>query len=268
MGSLLGLLRSRVTTVRHAAVEALGRLEDPKAATRLIAFIDNGSEETVIRYAALEALGKIVRRVSLPEEGIEGETEEALCAALADPSPLIRATAAKVIGLLGLSELASDLENVLKDASVHVRWQATQALGRAGTRASLTPLRGMLADEQVVFGRKISTLAWRAMAWTALREVARAGNSGLRALGTHLRRWAKRVGQGTSACLRVLWSHLRRGTEEAARAARPHLHALWSCLGRGMEKSRRAVGPHSHALWNRLKQRVKKAIRPDRDVSA
>lgn len=64
-----------------------------------------------------------------------------------DESEVLRATAAKILGLRKVTEATRVLMDVLMDESIAVREQAALALGRIGSPAAITPLYQTLIDE-------------------------------------------------------------------------------------------------------------------------
>lgn len=89
-----------------------------------------------IRVNALEALSATPRRV-----------EPLVRAALADPVPAVRITAAVVIGNIRLDSSASFVEPLLNDSLLPVRASAAYALKRCGREVDMTPIAELLQDE-------------------------------------------------------------------------------------------------------------------------
>lgn len=88
-----------------------------------------------VRVNSIEALSGSPRRV-----------EPIVRAALVDPSPAVRITAAVVVGNAKLESSASFVEPLTQDPLLPVRASAVYAMKRCGRNVDLTPLGQLLAD--------------------------------------------------------------------------------------------------------------------------
>lgn len=88
-----------------------------------------------VRVNAIEALSGTPRRL-----------EPILRAALVDPVPALRITAAVVVGNIKLESSASFVEPLMSDPVLPVRAAAAYALKRCGRSPDMTPLADLLAD--------------------------------------------------------------------------------------------------------------------------
>lgn len=155
VASLVDRLTDRSPDVRNAAVRALGRIGDPTAAAALLTVLDGPYRvptQGVVR--ALVGFGPV--------------TAPDLVPALRDPSDVVRAEVAGVLGLLRAPSAAPPLIRVLtEDASTDVRARAAKALGLIGHPAALAPLVAAVGSGQPA--------ALRPAAATALGELGAAG---------------------------------------------------------------------------------------------
>jgi len=104
-------------------------------------------DNRLARIHAIWGLGQLARS----EPGRIGPVRELL----ADSDPEIRAQAAKTLGDVRDTTASPALVAALTDAAPRVRFFATEALGRIGASAAITPIAGMLAadDAQDVYLR-------------------------------------------------------------------------------------------------------------------
>jgi HEAT repeat protein len=90
------------------------------------------------------------RRTALNGLGYTGSQEAAAFLAgpggLRDPDFRLRAVAARSLGILGFSEMAEKLLDLLGDPVAEVRWTAALVLGRLGDRKAVSPLMERLSD--------------------------------------------------------------------------------------------------------------------------
>jgi HEAT repeat protein len=90
------------------------------------------------------------RRTALNGLGYIGSQEAAAFLAgpggLRDPDFRLRAVAARSLGILGFSEMAEKLLDLLDDPVAEVRWTAALVLGRLGDRKAVGPLMERLSD--------------------------------------------------------------------------------------------------------------------------
>lgn len=118
--------------VRSAAVRAIGRIGDPAGVTVLVSALRPGHE--VPRRIVAQALLRI---------GAGGAPE--LIDALSAPTVQVSATAADVLGLLGIVEAAPTLVEMAAEGSdPRLRRAAVTALGRIGTPSALPVAMGAL----------------------------------------------------------------------------------------------------------------------------
>lgn len=155
---LAALLHDGDAEVRLVAARALGRAGAPgalgtdgtgvvsgapaapaAAARALIGALGGGTGGAVTAGSAPAAPPDVVARALLL---IGPPAAAALVAALHDPSPVVRLTAAEVLGRLGATAASRPLEDVvLRDAVAEVRARAATALGRLGLPSAVAPLR-------------------------------------------------------------------------------------------------------------------------------
>lgn len=125
---LCGLLQDRIPEVRMVAARALGRLRNPAGAAPLLRSLAGGGTPAGVVAKALVRIGP----AGAP----------ALGAALVHDDPLVRATAAQVLGLIGPTPAADRLIPMLvEEPYIEVQTMAVRSLGQLGTRAALTALR-------------------------------------------------------------------------------------------------------------------------------
>jgi HEAT repeat protein len=148
------------------AVEALGRIADPRVVTLLCNALR--SPEPAVCLAATDALGKVggteavaalipclrnshtqIRAESARALGILGATEASphICQMLQDHDWEVRREAATALGKLNSPETLEPLAKVLEDADADVREAAAVALGRMRDRRAVGPLVLALKDE-------------------------------------------------------------------------------------------------------------------------
>jgi HEAT repeat protein len=156
-------LRSRRAWKRARAAYALGDMQCAEATPDLLTALDDRSGE--VRAAAARSLGRLkASDLTLPlieaflarrvPRGIAGVALVELGPAavpellrIADhPEPQVRATAVRLLGLVGDSGDSAVAVRALRDPSAEVRASAAEALGRIGTSASETDLRAALGD--------------------------------------------------------------------------------------------------------------------------
>lgn len=181
--SLLAALDGQEAGVRIAAIRALGRIADQRAAERLAAFVKKG--DSAVGRWAIWALGKIKDRRGVPAlmDALQdddprtrefaawalGETGEpaigALIAALGAERAETRDRAVHALGVIG-QPAAAPLTASLKDANGFVRANAAQALGIIGCSDAVPALLPLMKDENSLV---------RSRAAGALGKVAGAG---------------------------------------------------------------------------------------------
>jgi HEAT repeat protein len=130
-GGVARLLDDPEPAVREAAVRALATLRCGDEAGRLRTLASDGGDDR-LRAHAVRALIKLRELAPL------------LPGLLHDPSPLVRALAARSVPAPVAADLAADLADLLAgDPEPHVRSAAARSLGRAG-RAAAEPLTAAL----------------------------------------------------------------------------------------------------------------------------
>jgi HEAT repeat protein len=112
---------------------ALGRGED---APHLLGAMRDESQ--AVRRAAAEALAGIG---GAPGPATRAEVEDALCFALADEAPEVRAAAARTLGTLASGRAVEALAGACADGDPSVRAAAARALGTIGGSAAFDALR-------------------------------------------------------------------------------------------------------------------------------
>lgn len=184
-------LHARSAVRRATAAELLGAAAYAPAVPELAALLHDDDAE--VRLVAARALGRAGApgAVGVLEDDATGRAAQALLAALAgerpaappdvvarsllllgapatgalrtalsDPSALVRLTAAEVLGRLGASAAAGDLEDlVLRDGSDAVRARAATALGRLGAPTSASALRAATSPSSAASVRRAAAVA-------------------------------------------------------------------------------------------------------------
>jgi len=192
--------------VRAAAVDALGRLGDPRCGPALIARLHDQSRHQRARlFEALRAQGTAVtpiliatlrestehRAMTVDILGIIGGTAsvEVLLEFSADEDPAVRAASLRALGSIGLDDRSFYYAlRGLEDADADVRAMAAWALGRSGRQAAVPYLSGRLDDEWLV----------AAHCATGLRRLGRAGV-------VALERAAASTGVGADLARQMVW---------------------------------------------------------------
>ena len=132
---LVAALKSDSYQQRKAAVDALSRLEDPRALRPLVSALRD--PDSHVRVSVVEALS----RLGNPE------AIDALIMALKDEFVPVRATAAEVLGKIGGSKALTPLTVALRDKSWDVRRSAVEALGKSNDPRAVDPLLPLLRDK-------------------------------------------------------------------------------------------------------------------------
>ncbi|HYE98049.1 MAG TPA: HEAT repeat domain-containing protein [Planctomycetota bacterium] len=133
---LLGLLRGDAEQGRRNAQWALGRCPREKVARPLRALLGAGDVEP--RVHALGVLEEVRAAEALPE----------ILPLLDDPSPSLRAAAAKAVGTLGGRSASGRLRALLRDDAPVVRAHAAGALGFLEIREAGVELARLLEDPE------------------------------------------------------------------------------------------------------------------------
>ena len=137
--ALLTVLNDENPTVRLAAVEALGNLEDPRAVDALVQALRTDADARV-REAAANALGEIDSARAVP----------GLIAALgAEKVTAVRAKIAWALGEIDDARAVDALGAAVRDAEAEVRRQAVWALGEIGSPSAIPRLIPVLRDADV-----------------------------------------------------------------------------------------------------------------------
>jgi hypothetical protein len=165
------VLRDRDPDVRQVATRALGRIEDPAAVLPLIETL--GADRPVPKHIVAQAVRRLgpsvlpalsaavnhtdpeVREVAIETLGMAGghDAAPAIIAALgADDVAVVRARAARALGMLGLPSAERPLLDATQDAEPDVRAAAVQALADLGAPA-VPRMRELLGDPDYTVAR-------------------------------------------------------------------------------------------------------------------
>ncbi|TNM67443.1 HEAT repeat domain-containing protein [Streptomyces sp. NP160] len=157
---LAALLHDRDAEVRLVAARALGRAGAPGA----VGVLDDDATGRAARALLAALAGE--RPAAPPDVAarslllLGAPATGALRAALAAPTPLVRLTAAEVLGRLGASSATRDLEDlVLRDATDAVRARAATALGRIGAPTAASALRAATSPSSAPAVRRAAVVA-------------------------------------------------------------------------------------------------------------
>src|SRR6266536_1248439 len=139
----VALSTSLVPALARTAVLRLPKRQSPTSLTPLQLEIQKqrqrlNSLEVEERRAAVMRLGRLRRP----------EASSVALAALNDPVPIVRATAAAAILSLPANESAAALAPLLNDKDEFVRQEASYALGTTGSRSAVTPLIERLTTDK------------------------------------------------------------------------------------------------------------------------
>ena len=200
--SLVGRLDDRHEEVRAAAVEALGRLGDPRGLAPLVEGLwdDSGLQHTRV-VLALREFGATAVEPLLSHErrhhaatatiadllGAVGETSalEPLTEWCNDRHPEVRAAALRALGTMGTCDRTfSYALRALSDESVEVRAAAARALARSRRREAAPYLGKALHDEWEVAVESAHGL--RELGAEGLAELRRAKTAAARALARQM----------------------------------------------------------------------------------
>ena len=199
---LIGRLDDRHEEVRAAAVEALGRLGDPRALAPLVEGLwdDSGLQHARVVLALREFGAPAVEPLLSHERrhhaatatiadllGAVGETSalEPLTAWCNDEDPGVRAAALRALGTMGTCDRTYDYAlRGLADESVEVRAAAARALARSRRREAAPYLGRGLHDEGEVAVESAHGL--RDLGAEGLEELQRAKTAAARALARQM----------------------------------------------------------------------------------
>jgi HEAT repeat protein len=182
------------------AVIAVSSLDDDRLAQHLLEFIAIGTwagKPFVVPPPLRSAYARTrLRTLFLPGAGMDSaRAERTLLRAMHDKRPVVRETAAQILGIFGSPAATPELIGALHDPSPAARVQAAKALGRVGDAAAVPALLNALhgADEQlgsVIFSSLVrlghlavpalvetsnSNSAW--MRWNSVRALGGIGDS-------------------------------------------------------------------------------------------
>jgi len=118
--ALVHALNDQSSSIRHRAVEALGRIGNDKAISALLNALSDTSSK--VRLSAALALGQIGSNKAV----------DALLPILQDEDSNVRSSAAKALGQLGSDKAVSALLKALRDKNRTVRSTAADALAQMG----------------------------------------------------------------------------------------------------------------------------------------
>lgn len=118
--TLLRLMRPPESPMRANAIQALGRLKDPRAIDPLVEFVARGESE---RYAAIEAL-----------KMFGPEAEEAVLSLFEEKSLETRRAACQILEQVGTAASLDTLREAMLDPDRQLRDQASQAVGAIAAR--------------------------------------------------------------------------------------------------------------------------------------
>lgn len=131
---LVSILDHAPYSMRIAAVEALGRVDDPRILKPIIGALQ--SPEAGVCVAALDVISRLVTP----------DAWEGVAAVLRHPDARVRAMAAEALGKLGVAEAGAALRPLLEDANWEVRKAAAEALGLLRDPQAVAGLCAKLAD--------------------------------------------------------------------------------------------------------------------------
>lgn len=135
--------------IRGAAVEALGKMKDPRVVDCLISALNNPDSEVQIREKATKTLGIIK----------DPRAIEPLFVALNDTHSWVRGEAAKALGNFRDPRAVEPLIAALNDTNNRVRRNAAEALGLIKDPKAIGPLTAALKDKSsYVRGRAASSI--------------------------------------------------------------------------------------------------------------
>lgn len=131
---LVAILEQAPYSMRIAAVEALGRVNDPRVLKPVVAALK--SPEAGVCVAALDVLGR--KECTDAWQGV--------AAILRHQDSRVRAIAVETLGKLGVADAGESLRSLLTDSSWEVRRATAEALGRLKDRQSVAALIKKLTD--------------------------------------------------------------------------------------------------------------------------
>ena len=146
--------------VRRGAAFALGKIGIEGGAAQVVAALTRGlgDKDDTVRDFAASGLGDVLKAQGDGAGAYWGQAAGALQAALKDPQPRVRRSAAYALGAFGpqAAPVRDDLIAAAGDASPIVRQNAAWALGRLGKEAGqdgVSQLRNLLKDDEPLVRR-------------------------------------------------------------------------------------------------------------------
>ncbi len=148
-----GSMEEKPVTFRIFLCRALGSFEvaDGLPALLKAASTDRDPQETVVRRSALESIALLadnVRAADSKQPLSAPALESTLLAAATDADPLVRSSAAYVLGVIGGEPLLAQLQRMADDGYADVRYNAATGLARHGDPAAMAMLVEMLDPEE------------------------------------------------------------------------------------------------------------------------
>ena len=153
INQLINQLKNENWRMRYEAVQALGKIKDPRAVEPLITTLKDKSWP--VRYEAAEALGKIK----------DPRAVESLITALKDRYWPVQRGAAQALGKIKDPRAVEPLITALKAGKRPVRYEAIESLVKIGEPA-VEPLISALKDEK-----------WYEVRWRATQALGKIGDS-------------------------------------------------------------------------------------------
>jgi HEAT repeat protein/thiol-disulfide isomerase/thioredoxin len=131
--ALAALLQAGDSNLRMTAAQALGHTKNPDAIKPLLsAFIDPNEVVACTALGAVEEIHSGGARSSSSKEPLPKDATTALQTSLGDSRWRVRATAAEIIGKMGVSDLSADVKKLLEDPDGFVVKNAMAALSTLG----------------------------------------------------------------------------------------------------------------------------------------
>ena len=169
------------------AVIAVSSLDDDRLARHLLEFIALrtwAGKPFVVPPPLRSAYARTrLRTLFLPGAGVDpARAERILLTAMHDKRPMVRETAAHILGIFGSPAATSELITALRDPVATVRLQAAKALGSVGDPAAVPALVSALrgADEQLGSQIFTSLVSLRHLAVPALLEASSSSSAWMR----------------------------------------------------------------------------------------
>lgn len=125
---------------------ALGQFQVDTPLAELAGAAGSGNDQ--VRRAAVESLAVLADRLGAEPVWSSPGVRTAILDASHAPAPMLRATAAFALGVVGSREAQDRLEAMIADENVLVRYNAATALARNGNARAVGVLLEMLAPDQ------------------------------------------------------------------------------------------------------------------------